>query len=73
MDFDEEEPTQMELNPNPALHTGGGDGGGDGSDGGGGGGGGFAEMVMIFAAGGVVRDGRGTSEWVNGVCPHARY
>ena len=32
-----------------------------------------AEMVMIFAAGGVVRDGRGTSEWVNGVCPHARY
>ena len=21
MDFDEEEPTQMELNPNPALHT----------------------------------------------------
>ena len=22
MDFDEEEPTQMELNPNPALHTG---------------------------------------------------
>ena len=22
MDFDEEEPTQMELNPNPALRTG---------------------------------------------------
>ena len=41
-----------------------GGGGGDGSDGGGGGG---------FAAGGVVRDGRGAGGWVNGVCPHARY